>query len=142
MQVEKDKNKVVDKSAIKLESKKEKKEHKHTEDFKLKDDLSLLATKETSELKSKLQELQDQLMKEKSDHTKDKEATESANKKSAELEGDLKKEKEQLSKEQSDNKKTSEDLSKIKKDYESLRSKHDAEVQELFENKDTLKFVK
>jgi hypothetical protein len=60
----------------------------------------------------------------------------------SELEGDLKKEKEQSSKELSDNKKSSEELSKTKKDYESLRTKHDAEVQELFENKDTLKFVK
>ena len=35
-----------------------------------------------------------------------------------------------------------EELSKLKKDYDSLKSKHDSEVKELFENKDTLKFVK
>jgi len=30
----------------------------------------------------------------------------------------------------------------MSKDYESLKAKHDAEVRELFENKDTLRFVK
>ena len=39
-------------------------------------------------------------------------------------------------------KKETEELEKTKKDYESLKSKHDTEVKELFENKDTLKFVK
>ena len=33
-------------------------------------------------------------------------------------------------------------MNKAKQDYESLKSKHDTEVKELFENKDTLKFVK
>ena len=54
----------------------------------------LLASKETIELKSKLQEIQDQLSKEKSDHTKDKQSMEVANKRVTELEGYLKKEKE------------------------------------------------
>ena len=35
-----------------------------------------------------------------------------------------------------------EELDKVKKQYDSLRNKHDAEVKELFENKDTLRFVK
>lgn len=65
-----------------------------------------------------------------------------ASKRVTELEGYLKKEKDLSQKEDQDNKKANEELNKVKKDYESLRSKHDAEVQELFENKDTLKFVK
>jgi len=86
-------------------------------------------------LKSKLAESEAALSKAKSDLANQKSLTEASEKKVSDLE-------KAQEKSSNDLKKKAEELEKTKKDYESLKSKHDTEVKELFENKDTLKFVK
>ncbi len=54
----------------------------------------------------------------------------------------MSKTKDLLAKTEKEREKLSLDLQKTSKEYESLKQKHDEEVTELFENKDTLKFVK
>lgn len=62
-------------------------------------------------------------------------------KKIKELEADLSSKKDSLFKANSDSAKARDELQKQRRDYDSLKTQHDQEVTELFENKDTLKFV-
>lgn len=57
------------------------------------------------------------------------------------MEKDMNSQKENLFKANTDSAKAREELEKTRRDYESLKKQHDQEVTELFENKDTLKFV-
>lgn len=57
------------------------------------------------------------------------------------MDGDLISKKDGLYKANTEAAKARDDLAKSRKDYESLKQKHDQEVKELFENKDTLRFV-
>ena len=112
-----------DKAAVKKEKKEEPKV------------LAQAENKEAIELKAKLTEAEASLAKAKSEVEKQKSLTEASEKKVADLE-------KQQEKQSGELKKETEELEKTKKEYESLKSKHDTEVKELFENKDTLKFVK
>ena len=60
----------------------------------------------------------------------------------AKLQGQLEKEKDEAEKSTGESEQLKEQLGASKTRYDSLRSKHDAEVKELFENKTTLRFIK
>jgi hypothetical protein len=88
-----------------------------------------------------MKDLQTQLKTAKEQHDEDAKKLAEQEKKTKELEVDLSQKKDSLFKANSDSAKARDELQKFHRDYDSLKTQHDQEVTELFENKDTLKFV-